>query len=236
MDIQVVFDNKTASNEYLSGWGLSLLIGETILFDTGQRGDYLMYNLHSLKADINKIEHVILSHEHFDHSGGLWDLLKTRKGMAVHGCLHFTEDFKKMVRALGSRFVEDDFFGEIIPGIRTTGELVGFDGYAHLPEQALCIGGRKKMSIITGCAHYGIEDLMRKVSIELADTIDLVMGGFHMLGYSRDMIVSTVQLFQQAGVRRVCPMHCTGDDAIDSFRKTYGTSFVDGMVGITVAL
>lgn len=236
MDIRVVFDNRTVSNEYVSGWGLSLLIGDTILFDTGQRGDYLIYNLHALNVDINKIGHVVLSHEHFDHAGGLWDLLKTRKEMAVHGCPHFSEDFKKMVRTLGSRFIENDYFEEIIPGVRTTGELDGFDGYVPLPEQALCIGDRKKMSIITGCAHYGIENLIRRVSNERVEIIDLVMGGFHMLGYSGDMVTSTINLFRQAGVRRVCPMHCTGDGAIHSFRKIYGTSFVDGMVGIAVAL
>ncbi|MBN1227123.1 MAG: hypothetical protein JXA79_09025, partial [Deltaproteobacteria bacterium] len=35
-----IIKNKNLSPVYVSGWGLSLLIGESILFDAGQRGIY----------------------------------------------------------------------------------------------------------------------------------------------------------------------------------------------------
>lgn len=75
----VVVDNRPGSAGLIHEWGLSLWIehqGHTLLMDTGA-GQALMPNLKALGLDPNLIEAVILSHGHFDHSGGLAELLKT---------------------------------------------------------------------------------------------------------------------------------------------------------------
>lgn len=62
--------------------GISLLVrvtcGErttTILFDAGLTGTALIHNLRSLQIDPRTIEHVVISHGHPDHFGGLRALL-----------------------------------------------------------------------------------------------------------------------------------------------------------------
>lgn len=57
----------------LSEHGLSFHIekdGHTLLFDTGQ-SDAFLHNCSQLALDPLKIEYVILSHGHYDHSGGI---------------------------------------------------------------------------------------------------------------------------------------------------------------------
>jgi 7,8-dihydropterin-6-yl-methyl-4-(beta-D-ribofuranosyl)aminobenzene 5'-phosphate synthase len=52
--------------------GISFFIendGHTILFDTGQ-SDAFLYNADQLKIDLSGVEWVVLSHGHYDHSGG----------------------------------------------------------------------------------------------------------------------------------------------------------------------
>lgn len=53
--------------------GISFLIEKdthTLLFDTGQSGAFL-FNAAELRLNIASVEHVILSHGHYDHTGGL---------------------------------------------------------------------------------------------------------------------------------------------------------------------
>jgi 7,8-dihydropterin-6-yl-methyl-4-(beta-D-ribofuranosyl)aminobenzene 5'-phosphate synthase len=59
--------------------GLSLLIEreDATLFDTGQ-GFALMHNMKSLFKDPSKIARVVLSHGHYDHTGGLKPLLESQ--------------------------------------------------------------------------------------------------------------------------------------------------------------
>ena len=70
----------------LAEWGLSILI-ETdeanILLDTGQSFS-VSYNADILGIDLSKIDKIVLSHGHHDHTGGLRQLLrKMRKKVEV---------------------------------------------------------------------------------------------------------------------------------------------------------
>lgn len=79
--ITVICEN-TASIPKLTGeFGLSFLIerDKNTLFDTGQ-GIAVIQNLKMLGKDIKKIERIILSHGHFDHTGGLEAVLKEKGG------------------------------------------------------------------------------------------------------------------------------------------------------------
>lgn len=62
--------------------GISLLVKArrgrhetTVLFDVGLTGSVLMHNLDVLGVDVTSIEHVVISHGHPDHYGGLYSFL-----------------------------------------------------------------------------------------------------------------------------------------------------------------
>ena len=63
-------------------WSFSALYEsdkESILFDTGFHEDTVLHNAKILNKDLSKVEKVILSHFHSDHTGGLIKLRKTYK-------------------------------------------------------------------------------------------------------------------------------------------------------------
>ncbi len=71
--LQIMVDNKAKGKGIMSEHGLSLLLnldGRLVLFDTGQ-GQVLGNNARTLGIDLRLIRSVILSHGHYDHSGGL---------------------------------------------------------------------------------------------------------------------------------------------------------------------
>ena len=75
-ELTVICDNH-AKNELLSEHGLSFHIladGLTILFDTGG-GETLLPNAMKLGIDLANCTHLVLSHGHYDHTGGIAQML-----------------------------------------------------------------------------------------------------------------------------------------------------------------
>lgn len=63
-------------------WGFAALVeadGHTILFDTGMRPDTVLENAAELGVDLSGVDTVVLSHNHFDHTGGLVTLRRSLK-------------------------------------------------------------------------------------------------------------------------------------------------------------
>ncbi len=71
--VTVLVENTARSVGLLSEHGLSYWIetkDHRILFDTGQ-GMSLIHNAHQLGIDLSQTDSIVLSHGHYDHSGGL---------------------------------------------------------------------------------------------------------------------------------------------------------------------
>lgn len=84
--ITTLSENTAGGGGLLGEWGLSILVeigGATVLLDTGSSCS-MTYNADTLGIDLGKIERVVLSHGHYDHTGGLRPLLhKMRKRVEV---------------------------------------------------------------------------------------------------------------------------------------------------------
>jgi len=159
MKVTIVYDNE-ANPGFKSGWGFSCLIetGEKLLFDTGDSGRKLIYNLRQLKVQPENVAKVVISHNHWDHTGGLKEFLRlNNKAEVIH-----PKSFSKST--------------EICAGIYSTGAFGAF-----IKEQSLVVNTEKGNVVVTGCAHPGLENIIEK-SRELGEIYG-VIGGFH--GFSK---------------------------------------------------
>lgn len=233
--IKVVFDKASSDNRLNTGWGFSCLAGGKILFDTGGNGEHLLENLRFLGVDADKIEAVVISHDHWDHWGGLWDLLRKRKGLRVYICPNFSREFKDKAGEAGGSCVELGKASEIAPGIFSTGEIAGsYDG-KYMAEQALVLKTTNGISVITGCAHPGIITMLENVKNNFpGENIHLVMGGFHLKDADKQAIDSVISNFLQMKVALAGPAHCSGDAAEEEFKKTYLENFISVKAGDSI--
>ena len=79
MKVTILMDNTALFDRmFVAEHGFSAYIeaeGKRILFDTGYSGAFLQ-NAEKMQIDLFDLDYIVLSHGHFDHTGGLWHLVR----------------------------------------------------------------------------------------------------------------------------------------------------------------
>jgi 7,8-dihydropterin-6-yl-methyl-4-(beta-D-ribofuranosyl)aminobenzene 5'-phosphate synthase len=149
--ITVLVDNSAAGPGLIAEHGLAVWLDlgtRRVLFDTGQTGA-LGANARQLGIDIGSADTVVLSHGHYDHTGGLTDTLRAVNGeVVVHAHPNVTEPkyhrgdetvrpigmpahCHESLRRRGANFHAVTVPTEVAPGLFLTGEIPR----RHLEEQ-----------------------------------------------------------------------------------------------------
>jgi len=86
LKIKVLMDDESLDERFEKEHGLSLLIEHqlgSVLFDTGKTGAFID-NARLMNADLSKVKHVVLSHGHYDHTGGLKTFLEFNRHAKIY--------------------------------------------------------------------------------------------------------------------------------------------------------
>ena len=229
LSITTIYDNIQYNENLGTGWGFSSLIktdNDNILFDTGGDSQILLGNMEKLGIDSKLVNIIFLSHIHGDHTGSLKGFLEKNSEVKVYLPKSFPERFKNVIKSYDVEIVEVSSPMKIREGFYSTGDLGSFT-----KEQSLIVKTKKGVVIITGCAHSGIVSIIKKSKEVVDENIYLVMGGFHLKGYSKERIEFIIHNFRNLGVQKVAPSHCTGDQAINLFKNEYGDDFISNGTG-----
>jgi 7,8-dihydropterin-6-yl-methyl-4-(beta-D-ribofuranosyl)aminobenzene 5'-phosphate synthase len=188
MRITVIYDNEVRRRGLKSGWGFSCLVEadgiSRILFDTGANGRVLLDNMEQLSLDPSTIDAVFISHDHLDHTAGLPHILEANRDAAIYIPASFSGSIpgRKVIRVGESIRICDKVY--------TTGELAGI-------EQSLLLDNGVGISVVTGCSHPGVGEIIDAAS--RYGRVTSIVGGFH--GF-RDF-------GRLNGLSLICPCHCT---------------------------
>ena len=226
----ILYDNYIYTDGTKSDWGYACLIEgteKTILFDTGTKGDILIHNIRKLNVDPQKVDMVVISHEHGDHTGGLPAFFKENNDVTVYHPVSFSEKFVQVVKKAGARSIPVDKPVKLCEGIYSTGEMRG----GPIEEQSLILETSQGLVVITGCSHQGIVSIVTKAKSMSDKNIHIVFGGFHLLQHSEEAVKEIITQFKDLGVTKCGATHCTGDKQIGLFEKAYGSNFVKMGVG-----
>ena len=235
MKIQILYDKESITKGLYTGWGVSFLVNDRILFDTGEDGMRLLANIKNLDINTEKIEAAVISHDHWDHTGGLWELLRKKEELKVYICPNFSAELKKNIERLKGKPVETDRVTEIAGDIFVTGEIAGEYKKRFIAEQAMVIRTGKGLTVITGCSHPGIVKILEQVKKDFPnEKIHLVFGGFHLMDKSREEIRLIAEAFKEMEIKKAGPTHCSGHDAEMIFKEVYEDNFISIKTGLTV--
>jgi len=206
--LTIIYDNTAFNPELTADWGFSCLVeGDllpTILFYTGNDGEILLANMEKLDISPYDIDHVFISHHHYDHTGGLSTFLKKNS----QATLYVPESFRGIHYSQEIIHVNDPI--QIAENVFSTGELENV-------EQSMAIKTDKGLVVITGCSHPQMSAIIDKASG--FGEIYAVVGGFH--GFSDFDLFKNMDL--------ICPTHCTQHK--EEIKSLYPDKVVKGGAG-----
>jgi 7,8-dihydropterin-6-yl-methyl-4-(beta-D-ribofuranosyl)aminobenzene 5'-phosphate synthase len=232
--VTILYDNTAFAPGTEADWGFSCLVEgteKTILFDAGTKPEVFFHNVAALDVDLSEVDLVVISHEHGDHTGALAHVLEQHRGLTVYHPASFSGQFVSSVTRAGATSVPVTDPVEIIDGVYSTGEMGG-----DIREQSLILRTGDGPVVITGCSHPGIVEVLERTKQILDEEIFMVFGGFHLLRHSEDETAGIIERFQQLGVEKCGPTHCTGDQQIAAFKDAYGEGFIEMGAGRILTL
>ena len=186
--ITIVHDNCLNKQGLKIGWGFSALIetnhASPILFDTGNDGAALLYNMGQLGIAPEHIGTIVISHAHSDHTGGLAEILEVNKQATIYIPASIAGTM------LGRKVVLVSQPLQISSDVLSIGELKN-------TEQSLAVKTDRGIVVVTGCSHPGVGAILDAASSH--GKIYGIIGGLH--GF-RDF-------GRLDGLSLICPCHCT---------------------------
>lgn len=236
MKLTVLVDNNTYIDEYYLGEpGLSFYIEDEntrILFDTGYSEIY-QKNAEKLNINLNKLDYLVLSHGHNDHTGGLKYLnnldtsntkliahpevfaKRTNKGLEIGSPIKLEElKIKEYINGKDVYKLTNNLYylGEInrVTSFenRTIGQLENGQLDPVKDDSALAYKTDKGIFIITACSHSGICNIVEKAKEVLNDDrIIGIIGGFHLL-QDNEQLDKTIKYFKDNNINSLYPCHC----------------------------
>jgi 7,8-dihydropterin-6-yl-methyl-4-(beta-D-ribofuranosyl)aminobenzene 5'-phosphate synthase len=227
--LTILYDNYHYETGTRAEWGYSCLI-ETkdmiILFDTGGEEEVFQYNIEALGVDVSEIDCVVISHEHWDHVGGIGVVLSRNPDIPVYVPDGFPYHLMSNIRSLGGNCIETGNATIITDSISTTSTLNGPPN-----EQALMVQTDDGLILVTGCSHPGIENLAKNAYELTEESILIVIGGFHLGNAGNYQLSRICDELEEIGVVGISATHCTGDNSIDYFRERFGENYIESGVG-----
>lgn len=240
MRVVTLIENLVYKQGLVAEHGLSLYIkagDKKILFDTGQSGLF-MQNAAKLGLNIEDIDMVILSHGHYDHTGGLYAFLQKNTKAKVYAKNElFTPKYHGQSRFIGIKRNEDMLKDRFVPIHEVTevcpdvfimpdipilssndthfkGMLVK-QGEFFLPDEfsdELFLGLKQNglINIITACSHRGITNICKSAIDYFKLPVGLILGGFHMKDCTTSQCEEIINYLKQLQPKMMGVCHCTG--------------------------
>jgi 7,8-dihydropterin-6-yl-methyl-4-(beta-D-ribofuranosyl)aminobenzene 5'-phosphate synthase len=267
--VTILYDAFGSRPGLTRDWGFAALVqygGKRILFDTGNNADVFARNVRALGVDLRRLDFVVVSHRHGDHTAGLNYLLRVnphvkiyapREGFGVFGAALLGTFYRRDSTLPDSMqyfaaappaelrfgtpwpaasFSWVDSLTPVAPGVAIISTISKTPGTLELHELSLAIRTPKGLVLLVGCSHPGIETIL-EATRAWGDHVHLVFGGLHLVT-SPDTAIARIAtaLHDRWQIDEIAPGHCTGEPAFAALKRLFGARYVYAGLGTVVAV
>jgi 7,8-dihydropterin-6-yl-methyl-4-(beta-D-ribofuranosyl)aminobenzene 5'-phosphate synthase len=267
--VTILYDSFGNNPKLSLDWGYAALVeygGKRILFDTGNNAEVFEHNVKVLGADLSRLDFVVISHRHADHTSGLNYLLKVnpkvkiyvpdepwglfargvpndfyRKDPELPANMRYYNGKPPEILEAGTPWPDANFIPinqirEVVPGVFIIPGVSTTPGTLELHELSLALKSPQGVILVVGCSHPGVDNI-----VKAASTIDphvyMLVGGLHHIQAKDDEVARlATALHDEFKVNWVAPGHCTGEPEFAALKKAYGKNYVYAGLGTVVEL
>jgi 7,8-dihydropterin-6-yl-methyl-4-(beta-D-ribofuranosyl)aminobenzene 5'-phosphate synthase len=267
--VTVLYDAFGPPSGLQKDWGFAALVeyGERrILFDTGNDAAIFAHNVRTLRVDLGRLDAVVISHRHGDHTSGLSTVLAANPGVRIYvpvegaffnnplpptflqptvpslpARLRYFEGKPPDKLATGTPWEKASFqrvaqTTELFPGFFLVPTKSEKPGTVDMNELSLAIRTPKGLAVIVGCSHPGVEKILAEAA-RIDPKLYLVTGGFHLVLTPEAEIRRVAEVLHDGlRVERVAPGHCTSEVGFSVFMEKFGDHFDAAGLGSVTAL
>ncbi|HEV8645174.1 MAG TPA: MBL fold metallo-hydrolase [Burkholderiales bacterium] len=267
--VTILYDAFGERPSMKKDWGFAALIeyrGKRILFDTGNDARTFADNVDAAGVDLRKLDFVVISHRHLDHTAGLSHLLAVNPGVTIYapkeafgafgsslpsGFYRKDESLPEPMRYYGGHPPDTMRFGtvwvgahfelvektfEVVPGITIIALVSEAPGTKELRELSLVLHTPEGSVLMVGCSHPGIDRIV-EAAVAIDGHVHVIFGGFHLPTASDEQISRVAGALRETfRVDRLAPGHCTGEPAFAALRRMWGDRYLYAGVGSVIEI
>src|SRR5262249_42087030 len=209
--VTILYDSFGNDPRLTLDWGYAALVeyaGKRILFDTGNNAEIFERNVKALGADLSRLDFVVISHRHADHTSGLNYLLRVnpsvkiyvpdepwglfargvpndfyRKDPELPAPMRYYNGKPPEILEAGTPWPNANFFpinqtSEVAPGAFIIPGVSTTPGTLELHELSLALKGPMGVILVVGCSHPGVDNIVRAAQA-IDPRVYLLFGGLH---------------------------------------------------------
>jgi 7,8-dihydropterin-6-yl-methyl-4-(beta-D-ribofuranosyl)aminobenzene 5'-phosphate synthase len=266
--ITILYDAFGPPSSLKMDWGFAALIeynGRRILFDTGNNAKIFEHNVNQLNVDLTKLDAVVISHRHGDHTSGLNYLLKANPTVKIYAPMEgayfnspspvaflqrtpglppnmsYYRGAQPDVFRSGSPWPEANFeivrqTTEIFPGFFVLTTVSQKPGTRDMNEVSLAIRTPEGLAVVVGCSHPGVEKILENATA-IDPQLYTVTGGFHLVVTpAQEVQQVAATLHDKLKIKRVAPGHCTSEMGFKVLMEQFQDRFDQAGLGQTISL